>query len=191
MRSNSCESVFFCGPHCSGKTSILRALEHEGVLAQWEPEIGKELFYQRKFATEQQGIAFELEVTERELARDAICMVRKGLIGIETWHPGNLAYAAVRNPDAVEILVKRMKTSPLLSDVYGIRFSVSWDTIFRRTSTFRGDREWAADFYSKIEGKLDMCLHRLGLESRVRWIDANQDFDAVLRQVRRALADYY
>lgn len=190
MRSNRCTPVFFCGPHCSGKTSLLQRLEREGVLTRWGAEIGKELFYQRKFAPEQQDAAFELEVTERELARDLTFMAQDGLIGLETWHPGNLAYAAVRNPDVVEMLLVRMKTSPLLSDAHGIRFSVSRDTIFQRTRTFQEDREWAVDFYSRIDSELDVCLQRLGLQDRTRWIDANQDFDVVLRKVRLALSDY-
>jgi len=191
MRSDSCTPFFICGPHCSGKTSLLQTLKREGVLTQWGAEIGKELFYQRKFATEQQDAAFELEVTELELARDATYMAGDGLVGIETWHPGNLAYAAVRNPDALKMLVQRMKTSPLLPDIRGIRLSVSRDTILQRTHTFQGDREWAADFYSRIEGKLDECIQQLGLQDRVRWIDANRDFEVILRNVRLVLSDFH
>ncbi len=190
MSNNRCTPFFFCGPHCSGKTSLLQALEREGLFTQWGPEIGKQLFYQRRFAPEQQNADFELEVTQRELERDLAYMAGSGLIGIETWHPGNLAYAAVRNPGAVAMLAEHMKRSPLLPYAHGIRFSVSRDTILQRTCTFQGDREWAADFYSRIEDKLDVCLQQLGLQDQVRRVDANQDFDAVLREVKLTLSDY-
>ena len=99
---------------------------------------------------------------------------------------GKGAYAAVRNLDAVKILMVRIETSSLLSDDHGIRFSIFRDTIFQRTRTCQGDREWAADFYSWIGNELDVCLR---IQDKARWIDANQDFDVVLRKVKLAILD--
>ena len=75
-----------------------------------------------------------------------------------------------------------IKTSSLLSDAHGIRFSVSRDTIFQRTHTFQGEREWATDFYSRIGSEQDVYLWIQ--DNRTRWIGANQDFDVVLRKVK-------
>ena len=93
--------IFFCGPHCSGKTSILKALHQSNFISYYGLEIGKDLFYKRKLNTASQGEEYELEVTSLELERDFLIAPMKGIIGIETWHPGNLAYAMVRNPNIV------------------------------------------------------------------------------------------
>ena len=37
--------MFICGPHASGKTSILQALERDNVITGCGYEIGKEIFY--------------------------------------------------------------------------------------------------------------------------------------------------
>ncbi len=182
--------IFFCGPHCSGKSSILTQLYEEGIFSAWGNEIGKELFYQRGFDTAKQDEAFELEVSQRELERDAAYAHKRGMIGIESWHPGNLAYAMVRNPDSVPKLVSGMMCSPLISNAYGIRLSVSREIIFNRTKTFKDDPGWAADFYTKIDGCLDVCLTKLNLWERSVCINADRDFDAVIKEVKEAIGSF-
>jgi len=182
--------IFFCGPHCSGKSSILDSLYKEGIFSALGNEIGKDLFYQRGFETARQDEQFEFEVSRRELERDVIYASRQGIIGIESWHPGNLAYAMVRNPDSVSRLVSYMISSPLLSNAYGIRLSVSPETIFSRTETFRDNRSWAADFYSKIDGCLDFCLTQLGLQERSISINADKDFSTVIKEVKDAIQTF-
>ena len=87
--------VFFCGPHCGGKTSILRDLYKEGIISEYGSEIGKDLFYQRHIDTALQGEDFEKEITNMEISRDNEYSRKQGVIGIESWHPGNLAYAMI------------------------------------------------------------------------------------------------
>lgn len=176
---------FLCGPHCSGKTSILKKLYDEGILNSIGSEIGKDLFYQRHFQTALQNKEYEYEVTNLEIARDHKFVDTKGLIGIETWHPGNLAYAMIRNPIAVPRLKELMLQSPLLSDAIGIRLHVSYETILKRTVTFNSDREWAAGFYTKIENCLDDCLLSLGLLDRCISIDSNRSFDLVYNDIKK------
>ncbi len=179
--------IFFAGPHCSGKSSILKSLYKNHFLTEWGPEIGKELFYQRCFDTEVQDEAFEYEVSEREVKRDIGYAKKQGIIGIETWHPGNLAYAMVRNPSMVSELIHKMKESPLLSGAYGIRFCVSRESILERTKTFQENKYWAADFYKKIDDNLDESIIRLGLERRSITINSDRPFEDVLLDVKRAI----
>ena len=183
-------AIFICGAHCAGKTTTLKMLAQEGVLDGQEPELGKELFYKRRFKTEKAGAEFELELTRLELERDAELCKLDGLIGIETWHVGNLAYVAVRNPSMQTQLVELMKTSPLLDDIRGIWLRVSRENIFARTQTFKENREWAADFYTKIESSMEECIRRLGLEDRVVSIDANREFDRVVDDVKREIKKF-
>lgn len=179
--------IFFCGPHCSGKSSLLESLYKEGWFSFLGKEIGKELFYQRKFSTEEQDEQFEFEVSSEELKRDAKYAKMRGLIGIETWHPGNLAYAMVRNPNSVSKLISYMKESQLLSNAHGIRLTIPPEVIFARTKTFQDNRAWAADFYTKIDNSLDSCLVKLGLQDRCVCINAAQEFSAVMKEVKKTI----
>lgn len=179
--------IYICGPHCSGKSSILKKLYEDKILTEWGPEIGKELYYQRRLDTEAQGEKFELEVSALEQERDRDYLNKNEVIGIETWHPGNLAYAAVRNPEIVPALIQNMKKSPLIHKAYGIRFTISPETIAKRTKTFQDNREWATHFYKKIDSELDSCIKQLDLQDRTITIDANREFDEVLSEVKETI----
>lgn len=178
---------FLCGSHCSGKTTILKDLYEEGVICERGSEIGKDLFYQRHIDTASQGEAFEIEITEMEIVRDKDYVKKHGVIGIESWHPGNLAYAMIRNPSSVPGLLQKIEKSPLFSYVFGIRLCVSWDNIFLRTQTFHDDRKWAADFYTQIGMHLEECLQSLGLAERCIVIDANRPYCDVYSDVKSTI----
>lgn len=179
--------IFFCGPHCSGKTSILKDLHKEGLLSEIGLEIGKELFYQRHIDTASQGEEFEKEITQMEIKRDVEYAKRRGTIGIESWHSGNLAYAMVRNQSVVPYLLQEIKKSPMLPLAYGICFHVSWENIFLRTQTFKGSQKWAADFYTQIGSCLNECLNHLGLMEKCVFVDANRPYGDVYSDVRMAV----
>ena len=64
-----------------------------------------------------------------ELERDNKLVNHDGIIGIETWHPGNLAYALVRNPDCVDDLIKLAKQSSLLPSAKGLWLRMDYSKI--------------------------------------------------------------
>lgn len=103
-------TLVLVGPHGAGKTTLGRRL---ATLLGWrrDVEIGEVL---RREALAGDGGAhalssgeeFDLAVTRAELARDA---ASRGPRIVETWHPGNLAYAYLRSPQLAQRL------DPLLS----------------------------------------------------------------------------
>ena len=181
-------SLFFiCGLHTCGKTTILKKLEDDGEIVFRGSEIGKDLYYQRKFSTETAGEDIELEVAELELKRDEEIASLAGIAGIETWHPGNMAYAAVRNPGILPVLRKKALASRLIERAFGVWIEIDTGEIRRRTQTFHGDEEWVCEFYSKINAQLEGCFKMLGLWDRVTVVDGNQPVEAVIQDVRRIL----
>lgn len=179
--------VFLCGPHCSGKTSLLKDLIDKSVINFRGSEIGKDLFYSRKFLPGGQGPKFEHEVTDKELERDQLVFQNAFCAGIETWHPGNLAYSLIRNPSCEEDLVRKMQSSPIINSTYGIWLRIPPEVIRKRTVTFKDNPTWAAQFYSEIDRKLGYCISRLNLKNRVTIIDASVSYEEVLSEVSRTI----
>ncbi|MFH1531537.1 MAG: hypothetical protein ABIK09_12485 [Pseudomonadota bacterium] len=180
--------IFICGPHAAGKSTILEALERSGGIAFRGPEVGKDLFYRRRFEPGSQKAAFEREVTGLELERDHRLAGRiRGLVGLESWHPGNLAYAAVRNPAIVPELAEWMRSSPLLPVARGIRLRLPCDGIRVRTRTFKDQSEWAAGFYGAVDQALGTCLALLGLAERTIEVDASGSPEEVLARACRCM----
>lgn len=184
--------LFICGPHCSGKTSIIRDLGKEFPFLITGHEIGKEFYYKRKaagFATAAADEEFELEVSEAELKRDR-GFGRGTSALIETWHPGNLAYALMRNPEsAPRVASYILRQSGYISrgSVTGVRILVSRQNIAKRTRTFADAPEWAADFYTGISSRIPLALSMLGLDGRTFTVDGNMPYQEVKAQVREIL----
>jgi hypothetical protein len=182
---------FICGAHTSGKTSILKYLQEKQIIDFNGNEIGKQLYYERKFTTEEQGSEFENEVTELELQRDfAIWNSKYKVPAVETWHLGNLAYAMVRNPEQVASLLLKIKNSPFINDAIGIWLRVSKENIQKRTKTFESNAIWAADFYTKVDSKIELCIQLLNLSSNITVVDTNTNFVEVLQKVEKEIINH-
>ncbi len=184
---------FVCGPHCSGKTSIIARLREEGIIATAGEEIGKKFYYERKapgFDTALAGEDFEYEVTTAELKRDYLITSTGAAAALETWHPGNLAYVLQRTPRVFDPLVRLIRqASPFFTtgNITGIRLTVSRDVIRQRTRTFADNRDWAADFYFRMNELLPLCLSALHLESSTITIDADRPYEEVYQEVKRVM----
>lgn len=158
-------------------------------------EIGKEFYYQRKklgFATQVADELFEEEVTDAEIRRDWN-ILKKGypVSVIETWHPGNLAYAVIRNPSFVKKLSSQiLASSPLLQGaaITGINIKVSRENILQRTRTFASNPDWAADFYSRISSVLPSCIEMLNLGPVTHTIDGNGALEDTYNQICRIIS---
>lgn len=175
--------IYLCGPHTSGKTTILKYLQNNHLVEYTGEEIGKSLYYSRSFSPEKQDDGFESEVTRLELERDRF-IHHNGFqtAVVESWHTGNLAYAMVRNPHSIEKVVESIQASPLLHRSYGIWLRTSKENIYNRTKTFSSAREWASEFYTSIDAKMESCFEMLNLTNYCT-IDANREVDAVMTDV--------
>jgi hypothetical protein len=86
---------------------------------------GKALFYERKLDTSSPVHQFELEVSQKKIDRDYVYFQSgSGSIGIETWHPGCIAYSLVRNPDIADHLYQLVQESPLINCVAGVYLQI-------------------------------------------------------------------
>ncbi|MFM2152162.1 MAG: hypothetical protein RL199_597 [Pseudomonadota bacterium] len=99
--------LVFIGPHGAGKTTLGR-LVAEQLGWVFQHELGRELREEalandpNADATRSQA-AFDREVCARELARDQASPFPRV---VETWHPGNLAYARRRDSGVDEAAVR-------------------------------------------------------------------------------------
>lgn len=106
-------TLVLVGPHGAGKTTLGRLIAAQlGV--SFEAELGAELRREALARDPSQHAMtsqerFDLEVMRRELSRDAATLAGAARV-VETWHPGNLAYAAERSPRAARAYRSALRT---------------------------------------------------------------------------------
>src|ERR1035437_7590229 len=100
--------VVLLGVHGSGKTTLGRALIELGFT--FYREIGSDLRARVEYSVNDRVDAFDRHVHQEEKARDAAIIASgpTGIIVIETWHLGNLAFAQARRSDMVRTYREEM-----------------------------------------------------------------------------------
>lgn len=142
------KTLILVGPHGVGKTTIGRALSKEFSIP-FDEELGKQLASVPSLRPE--GIsassyqpAFDRVVTELEILRDRSAP-RSAWRIVETWHPGNLAYAHARSPGVVPSILKRIREVTRFSEAVVLPLVASEHTLAQRQTLPEGPL-----FYSKI-----------------------------------------
>ena len=174
-------NIIVVGPHGAGKTSVGQALAKRlGV--PFHAEIGRELAEDPQWrpaghtAADRQ-LAFDDEVMRRELARDANWPAAQPRV-VETWHPGNLAYALRRSPDRLAAWWPQLLAAahrPTLALVLDAP-----DAVLRARQTEPGD----GTFFSTVGRQAPDCCRLLGIP-----IAGQFDGSAAFRQVLAAALD--
>lgn len=151
-------TIVLVGMHGAGKTTLGRALAATlGV--PFHEEIGRRLAEDPRMrpagrtAEDPQG-AFDEAVFREELARDAAWEPGAPRV-VETWHPGNLAYAVRRSPDVACRLLARFGPAPGVR-VLPVRVPVE---IAHSRRSEPGD----LDFFARVGREAEGWARRLGL----------------------------
>ena len=141
------------GPHGVGKTTLGRAVA--GVLGwTWQEELGYRMRLQALERDPGAGPALPQEEFDRrlfraELKRDAASLTLGARV-VETWHPGNMAYARMRSPALarqMEIPVRRALRT--LGPVLVQPLEASPETLRQRCSE-PGDPDELIPFFLRV-----------------------------------------
>lgn len=146
-------TIVMMGPHGSGKTTLGRMLARR-LRFHYHDEIGKLLrqavLLERPDQTaEKPQPDFDIEVFRQEMNRDHEPVA--GRI-VETWHPGNLSFAAARNPEIAgnyrSVLERHIRG---LNDVIAIQpLEISSDSARMRLSEPAADADCMVAFFQKV-----------------------------------------
>ena len=162
-------TIALIGPHGAGKTTLGRLLAR-ALRVPFHPEIGRAL---RERALRRDPAAhaaahqptFDDEVIGTELSRDIGRTWGRGRV-VESWHPGNFAYAALRNPEVVarwwRTCATRVEAERRLGEgilVLPLRFRR--DTARNRLSEPGPDPETTLDFFAAVADQAAAFAHRL------------------------------
>jgi predicted ATPase len=154
-------NIVLVGAHGVGKTSLGRALaERLGV--PFDHEIGAELAADATWRApgieaHARQAAFDVEVVRRELERDAVTPPGTFRV-VETWHPGNLAYADLRGTELTRssLLAVRRSVATRLAVVVPL---VAPPEVLRARASESGDPR----FFDAVGQASAIWAARLGL----------------------------
>ncbi len=161
-------TLVLVGPHGAGKTTTGRLVAAR-LGCFFEEEIGARLRREALardpscHAMLSQG-AFDEEVFRRELARDH-AHPGGGPRVVETWHPGNVAYALERSPEVVERFLPALRAA---SSSAGPRVLVQPVRIGRQTALARltepgPDAETLVDFFRRVGETAESLARKWGM----------------------------
>ncbi|MCS6799977.1 MAG: AAA family ATPase [Myxococcota bacterium] len=180
--------VVLLGPHGVGKTTLGRALS---ARLGWcfDEEIGRRLAADVRWRpqgrrTDEPQEEFDGEVFRLELERDQQRGPDSPRV-VETWHPGNLAYAATRSPRVV-----RRYLEPVRHQVAARRAFVVHLTAQRATLARRQSFEGTIEYFERVGRASARWARRLGLVHGTTLSTDDLDPDALAARVIERLATW-
>lgn len=112
------------GKHQAGKTTLGTMLLEKSDKFKFFPEIGGQLRNEVQYNSLSSSEPFDREVMRRELERSQEILQCQKIPVVETWHPGNIAYAEQRSPLMVPEYLRKaeeelgiFKPIPVIVDV--------------------------------------------------------------------------
>ena len=159
--------ICLIGPHGAGKTTLgLELADRLGV--PFRTEIGREL---REAALAQDAnrhalqadVDFDRAVVEAELARDSALDGPGGFV-VETWHPGNLAYARLRSPSVFEAHHAAARTAARVAGVVVVPVFAQVRTLMERCNEPGGTLEERTAFFCRVAREAERIARTWGLQ---------------------------
>jgi len=181
--------ISLLGIHTAGKTSIGQRLALLGI--PYHFEIGNDLIKRVDFTSPGAVEWFDREILKREVERDkAFLQDGVSVVGVETWHVGNAAYAKIRTPHLMERYQDLFQNHfPKYNPLFFF-LDISEETFRQRANkpVPLGVEEDVFVFYQKIKENILSLFEEHSIDHHV--IDANQRMDKVVEDISDILASH-
>lgn len=164
---NKVTTVVFIGAHGSGKTTLGRKLAYK-MKSKYHEEIGR-LLRKKALAKNKDNHAlksqpdFDKKVIQAELNRDKVSKFSRI---VETWHPGNLAYAYLRSPNIAMMYENtvREKINSINQKIIVQPLRISVKTIHERLSEpGSNDVKATVRFFNRVAKLTEKIAKTMGL----------------------------
>jgi len=177
--------IVLSGIPTSGKTTIGRLLEQKGYF--YVPEIVEQFIKQGMTTGVDANSILDEMIMEAELQRDKrLFSLKKNPLIIETWHPGNIAYACLRNPSIAEQYRQIFGKIAKYNKIYGIYLNIPFGTFWKRTGKYKKeDCQRIVAFFKRWQNEIVNCYEEFRVP--LRKIDSNRPENAVLSDVIKSV----
>lgn len=155
------------GPHGAGKTTIAKLLSPKNGI-EFAHEIGGKLRQEVSYNSLESGVDFDREVMRREILRDHQLIRDKNsdIHIVETWHTGNIAYAAERSPEFISTYQQEFEKQLKKFSVIHVLVNIGDSTFIARVTEKvpENQKTELLDFYKRIISYTKSLYSRYNLE---------------------------
>lgn len=183
--------IVLIGPHGAGKTTLGRLLARKLGWA-FHDELGRQL---REAALSRDSGAhamrsqpnFDHQVMLHELARDAQNTTPRV---VETWHPGNLAYAHARSPEVALRYWMALQPARFVSSTLVLPLRITHQIGLERLSEPGPGPDDLVSFFRTIGDRSEAISRELGLFTLPHFCTDHQSPNELLEQLQKMLHSY-
>lgn len=182
------EIIVLNGIHGAGKSTLGEYMKRQGCI--YFSEIGRELRSKVNYTVFEQVEDFDKQVMSEELKRDKILIKTEKTPVVETWHPGNIAYAMIRNPQVADIYMQEFNGSLQYFKPTIVMLDIDRLTFNNRVSENTGDKnsEDLWQFYQEIRSNTMQVYSEFDL-SHI-FVDGNKNIGEVSIEMNNILREH-
>jgi hypothetical protein len=168
--------IVLLGLPCSGKSSVGKALQTKGF--HYEGEMATSFMMNGLKVGSDAPRDFDRVLMKSEFERDA--NRSSEFTVIETWHPGNLAYARVRSPEVANEYEGKIAECFRNYDVRAIYFDLSVEKSQDRAKVAHPALRYDVAFFSKVKIEMETLLKNMNSAHAV--LDSNIPLELLSKQ---------